>query len=155
MWRTTYNNQRYGRVICCIGVNPNKRYDVTPQTRAQILRDMISGSSVDDRCKNVQVEGTEICKHVRTGIDVALNLLMIYICSRAGTNYNSGYGLHLEICQNSKCHPLLSRHTNLVGRWTRWTTITNTKYMGTTIAWTISVANSNNFFGGWPKISSC
>ena len=27
--------------------------------------------------------------------------------------------------------------------------------MGTTIAWTISVATSNNFFGGGPKISSC
>jgi len=47
---------RYGRVICCIGVNPNKKYDVTPQTRAQIVREMLSGS--DDRtcCKNVQVE---------------------------------------------------------------------------------------------------
>ena len=54
---------RYGRVICCIGVNPNKRYDVTPETRAQILRDMISGSSVDVTCKNVQVEGTKIRNH--------------------------------------------------------------------------------------------
>ncbi len=99
-------------------MNPKKRYDVTPQTRAQILRDMISGSSVDDRCKNVQVEGTETCKHARTDIDFVLNLLMIYF-SRAGTNYNSGYGLHLEICQNSKCHSLLSRRTKLVGRWTR------------------------------------
>ncbi|KAL7434233.1 hypothetical protein ACHAXH_005266 [Discostella pseudostelligera] len=52
-----YLAERYGRVICCIGVNPNKRYDVTPQARAQILREMLSGG--DDgstRCKNVQVE---------------------------------------------------------------------------------------------------
>jgi len=55
------NNHRYGRVICCIGVNPNKRYDVTPQARAQILREMLSGG--DDgstRCKNVQVEGNDM-----------------------------------------------------------------------------------------------
>mmetsp|Transcript_22973 Transcript_22973/g.37516 ORF Transcript_22973/g.37516 Transcript_22973/m.37516 type:complete len:160 (+) Transcript_22973:2-481(+) len=52
-----YLAERYGRVICCIGVNPNKQYDVTPQTRAQIVREMLSGS--DDgtnRCKNVQVQ---------------------------------------------------------------------------------------------------
>ena len=48
---------RYGRVICCIGVNPDKVYDVTPQTRAQILREMLSGSDDRTRCKNVQVEG--------------------------------------------------------------------------------------------------
>ena len=58
---------RYGRVICCIGVNPNKRYDVTPQTRAQILRGMLSGGiSADDnvgsRCKNVQVEGKQFLR---------------------------------------------------------------------------------------------
>lgn len=33
-----YLAERYGRVICCIGVNPNKVYDVTPKTRAEILR---------------------------------------------------------------------------------------------------------------------
>ena len=51
---------RYGRVICCIGVNPNKQYDVTPQTRAQILREMFSGSDDRIRCKNVQVEGMKL-----------------------------------------------------------------------------------------------
>jgi len=52
-----YLAERYGRVICCIGVNPNKQYDVTPRTRAQILREMLSGSDDDkNRCKNVQVE---------------------------------------------------------------------------------------------------
>jgi len=51
-----YLAERYGRVICCIGVNPDKVYDVTPQTRAQILREMLSGSDDRTRCKNVQVE---------------------------------------------------------------------------------------------------
>mmetsp|Transcript_22265 Transcript_22265/g.39651 ORF Transcript_22265/g.39651 Transcript_22265/m.39651 type:complete len:254 (-) Transcript_22265:352-1113(-) len=51
-----YLAERYGRVICCIGVNPNKVYDVTPQTRAQILREMLSGSDDGTSCKNVQVE---------------------------------------------------------------------------------------------------
>ena len=38
-------------------MNPDKVYDVTPQTRAQILREMLSGSDDRTRCKNVQVEG--------------------------------------------------------------------------------------------------
>ena len=65
---------RYGRVICCIGVNPDKRYDVSPQTRAGILRKMLVGiGNADDDdgngrrdgdgtastgCDNVQVQGT-------------------------------------------------------------------------------------------------
>lgn len=51
-----YLAERYGRVICCIGVNPNKKYDVTPLTRAQILREMLSGKEEESLCKNVQVE---------------------------------------------------------------------------------------------------
>lgn len=52
-----YLADRYGRVICCIGVNPNKKYPVSPQTRAQILRDMLSGDgSTDKTTNNVQVE---------------------------------------------------------------------------------------------------
>lgn len=58
-------NLRYGRVICCIGVNPNKIYDVTPLTRAQLLREMLTSNDANDgtgrnmgaSCKNVQVEG--------------------------------------------------------------------------------------------------
>ena len=48
-----YLADRYGRVICCIGVNPNKQYDATPQTRAEILREMLKS---DSTCKNVTVE---------------------------------------------------------------------------------------------------
>ena len=55
-----YLANRYGRVICCIGVNPNKTYPVSPNTRAQILRDMLVGDVSTDRttnnCTNVQVE---------------------------------------------------------------------------------------------------
>ena len=42
-------------------MNPNKTYDVSPQTRAQILRDMLVGSTGDGNgtsCDNVRVEGT-------------------------------------------------------------------------------------------------
>lgn len=48
-----YLAERYGRVICCIGVNPNKQYDVTPQSRAEILREMLTH---DGGCNNVTVE---------------------------------------------------------------------------------------------------
>lgn len=40
-------------------MNPNKTYDVSPQTRAQILRDMLVGSAGDGNgtsCDNVRVE---------------------------------------------------------------------------------------------------
>jgi len=48
-----YLAERYGRVICCIGVNPNKQYEVTPQSRAEILREMLN---YDGGCNNVTVE---------------------------------------------------------------------------------------------------
>ncbi|KAL7441090.1 hypothetical protein ACHAXM_007972 [Skeletonema potamos] len=48
-----YLADRFGRVICCIGVNPNKQYDVNPQSRAEILREMLSH---DGGCNNVTVE---------------------------------------------------------------------------------------------------
>lgn len=54
-----YLAERYGRVICCIGVNPNKQYDVTPKQRVQILRGMLNGSDDGGRCKNVDVEVVE------------------------------------------------------------------------------------------------
>lgn len=46
-----YLSQRYGRVIVAIGVNPNKKYLVTPDERAALLRRMLAPY------KNVQVEG--------------------------------------------------------------------------------------------------
>ena len=49
-----YLADRYGKVICCIGVNPNKQYDITPQSRAEILREMLKTD--DGVCKNVTVE---------------------------------------------------------------------------------------------------
>mmetsp|Transcript_11505 Transcript_11505/g.25326 ORF Transcript_11505/g.25326 Transcript_11505/m.25326 type:complete len:167 (+) Transcript_11505:112-612(+) len=52
-----YLVERYGRVICCIGVNPNKEYEVSPQTRAQILREMIVHNLPNASAKSVQVEG--------------------------------------------------------------------------------------------------
>lgn len=151
---------RYGRVICCIGVNPNKRYDVTPQTRAQILRDMLSGGiSADDnvgsRCKNVQVEGKQFLRRRHWSMVILAYALILFVLFFYCFIFNSGHRLHMEIRQNSKCHHLLPWNTNLVRRWTRWTTITNTKFMGTTIAWTISVASTNNILGGWSKVSTC
>jgi phosphopantetheine adenylyltransferase len=45
---------RYGTVICCIGVNPSKIYDVTPQDRAEILKEMVASNL---SVSNVRVEG--------------------------------------------------------------------------------------------------
>lgn len=49
-----YLADRYGRVICCIGVNPTKNYAVSPQVRAQILQDMLV-LTTSGACNNVQV----------------------------------------------------------------------------------------------------
>lgn len=46
---------RYGSVICCIGFNPSKRYDVTAQQRADILKGMISSNDI--LLNNVRVDG--------------------------------------------------------------------------------------------------
>eukprot|EP00804_Cyclotella_cryptica_P029411 CCRYP_013363-RA/>CCRYP_013363-RA protein AED:0.12 eAED:0.12 QI:194/1/1/1/0.5/0.66/3/376/239 len=48
-----YLAERYGSVICCIGVNPTKRYDVTPNERAEILKAVISSNF---SLNNVRVE---------------------------------------------------------------------------------------------------
>lgn len=41
--------------MVCIGMNPNKQYPVSPQTRAELTRRMLQGTAA---AKNVQVQGT-------------------------------------------------------------------------------------------------
>lgn len=48
-----YLSKRYGRVIAIIGVNPKKRYQVSPDERAALLRKMLQGVAA----ANVQVQG--------------------------------------------------------------------------------------------------
>lgn len=56
-----YLSKKYGKVIAVIGMNPNKKYDVSPQERANLLREMIQvyddGDENSQMKKNVQVEG--------------------------------------------------------------------------------------------------
>lgn len=51
-----YLSQRYGKVYAVIGVNPNKKYEVTAEERANLLREMIEASTTITE-KNIQVEG--------------------------------------------------------------------------------------------------
>ena len=51
-----YLAMRYKQVIVVIGVNPNKKYDVLPQTRADILKKMVDTLDLGRNC-NVRVEG--------------------------------------------------------------------------------------------------
>ena len=46
-------------------MNPKKKYDVTPQIRAQILGEMLSGGddeTIRCKCKNVQYGGAPVQK---------------------------------------------------------------------------------------------
>jgi len=52
-----YLAERYGEVIAVVGMNPNKKYDVTPQQRADFIRTMVQA---DGNIKeNVRVEVVE------------------------------------------------------------------------------------------------
>jgi len=49
-----YLAERYGKVIVVVGMNPNKKYPVSPYHRAELIRKMLK----DTPASNVQVEGT-------------------------------------------------------------------------------------------------
>ena len=64
----SYLSKKYKKVIAVIGVNPNKKYEVTPDVRASILKEMIRIHTVASKENqfsqdtfamrdNVQVEG--------------------------------------------------------------------------------------------------
>jgi phosphopantetheine adenylyltransferase len=46
---------RYGEVIAVVGMNPDKKYVVTPTERAQFIQDMISEKGIKGE---IRVEGT-------------------------------------------------------------------------------------------------
>lgn len=51
-----FSFQRYGKVIAVVGMNPKKKYLVSPEERAELLRGMLQGNpdtagvSVEGRC---------------------------------------------------------------------------------------------------------
>lgn len=52
---------RYGQVIAVVGMNPNKKYLVTPQERVELIQSMLS---TNPKLKNVRAQGEnviEIC----------------------------------------------------------------------------------------------
>ena len=51
-WPIVY---RYGQVIAVVGFNPDKKYQVTPEERANLLRKMVKDAGV---ASNVRIEGT-------------------------------------------------------------------------------------------------
>ena len=46
---------RYGKVIAVVGMNPNKKYLVSPEERVQLIRSMLSSN---DKLHNVKAQGT-------------------------------------------------------------------------------------------------
>jgi len=49
-----YLAERYGEVIAVVGMNPDKKYVVTPTERAQFIQDMISEKGIKGK---IRVEG--------------------------------------------------------------------------------------------------
>lgn len=52
-----YLGERYRKVIVVIGVNPNKRYDVTPEERADLTRRMLKRSATSSNVEVHVVKG--------------------------------------------------------------------------------------------------
>lgn len=52
-----YLSKRYTKVIAVVGFNPNKDYLVSPEQRADLLRDMLKSTSATN---NVEVDGESI-----------------------------------------------------------------------------------------------
>lgn len=50
-----YLSKKYKRVIAVVGFNPSKKYLVSPEERANLLREMLKS-----RTQNVSVEGTSL-----------------------------------------------------------------------------------------------
>mmetsp|Transcript_26491 Transcript_26491/g.76454 ORF Transcript_26491/g.76454 Transcript_26491/m.76454 type:complete len:297 (+) Transcript_26491:91-981(+) len=67
----SYLSQRYGEVIAVVGMNPAKKYAVTPQQRAEFIQRMIDAE--DDIKDNVRVEVVQgyIWRHAfREGVSI-------------------------------------------------------------------------------------
>lgn len=145
---------RYGRVICCIGVNPNKTYDVTPKTRAGILREMLSGSNDGNGkgCKNVQVEGTISSILCLFRFFFTALFLIGFIANRFWSE-QSGGRVHMEIRPDPKRNPLLSRDTHLGRRWAGGTDPPNTQHVGTDTVRAAGVAAANDISRGRSAVS--
>lgn len=51
-----YLSKRHSKVICVVGMNPDKKYDVTPQERANLLRTMFNSNNNNDTHNNIEVQ---------------------------------------------------------------------------------------------------
>lgn len=60
----SYLAQRHDKVICVVGCNPNKKYDVMPEDRARLLRTMFAAADLPDI--EVQVVSTYIWRYAKT-----------------------------------------------------------------------------------------
>ena len=56
-----YLSERHVKVICVVGCNPNKKYDVTPEDRARLLRTMLA----DLANVEVQIVSTYIWRYAK------------------------------------------------------------------------------------------
>lgn len=52
-----YLSERYGEVIAVVGMNPDKKYVVTPTERAQFIQDMISEKGIKGEIRVEVVKG--------------------------------------------------------------------------------------------------
>jgi pantetheine-phosphate adenylyltransferase len=57
-----YLSERHAKVVCVVGCNPNKKYDVTPEDRARLIRTMLLADLPD---VEVQIVTTYIWRYAK------------------------------------------------------------------------------------------
>lgn len=90
-FRMFLSKHRYGQVIAVVGMNPNKRYQVSPDERAQLIREMVLDSDV---ARNVRVEG----KLLLTRVGSSFGMMHLNSQSTNKWIFYSGSGIDMEIC---------------------------------------------------------
>ena len=76
-----YLSKKYDKVIAVVGFNPNKKYLVSPEERAGLLREMLQS-----RTKNVTVEGMCVCVCGTSWLVIFLSSLVNGCCVSSKNN---------------------------------------------------------------------
>mmetsp|Transcript_24781 Transcript_24781/g.44824 ORF Transcript_24781/g.44824 Transcript_24781/m.44824 type:complete len:242 (-) Transcript_24781:63-788(-) len=136
-----YLSQRYGQVIAVVGMNPNKKYLVSPEERVELIQSMLD---TNPKLKNVRAQGTFI----------QLESFEIFLVAHFTLFLHSCIGIRLEICQTRRSKCILSGCSKLGKGWQGRTEFTNSQYVGTTLSRSY-LACSYSLFGRKARIQSC
>ena len=156
---TSDNDDRYGRVIAVVGMNPKKHYKVTPHERANLIRKMLRHHQI----VNVQAQGKQsstcssgdICSwrtnrsmwspFISLAVHLVLGIRVPLVPCRL--KHTSRLGLRVAPRQTTRSPHLLSRHSKLATRRAGGATPANPQHMGSFTAGAAGLAPSDRLLG--------